>query len=191
MLRSLLLKAAPRGLKSPRYETIDIFVALPVVRSWVVRRQARLSVILMFVTTSRLLGIDFGERRIGIAVSDGVVAVPLIIVAHESRAADLERVAAIVTEQTAAAVVVGLPLLSSGDEGEQARRCRRFGDALARRVAVPVLYHDETLSSVAAEQSVRELAGARSFSRRKNAALDDLAAANILQSYIDEQERGA
>ncbi len=118
-----------------------------------------------------------------------MVAVPLTIVQHESRAADLARVAAIVSEQDVASVVVGLPLLTSGDEGEQARRCRRFGEALARRISVAVVYHDETLSSVAAEQSVRELAGARGSSRRKMAALDDLAAANILQSYIDEQER--
>lgn len=145
----------------------------------------------MFVTGSRLLGIDYGERRIGVAVSDGVVAVPLTIVEHESRAADLERVAAIAAEQEAASIVVGLPLHSSGDEGEQARRCRRFGEALARRVSAVVVYRDETLTTAMAEESVRTVAGGDGPSRRTRRALDDLAAAHILQSYIDERERGA
>ncbi len=134
------------------------------------------------MTSRRLLGIDFGEKRIGIAVSDGSIAVPLTIVEHEGREADLARIAALAIEHEATSVVVGLPLLSSGDEGEQARRCRRFGDALARRVHVPIVYHDETLSSVTAAESL--LVGAGRAHRKTR--IDDLAAVNILQSYIDE-----
>lgn len=134
------------------------------------------------MTRHRLLGVDFGEKRIGIAVSDGSLAVPLIIVEHEGREADLARIAALAVEQNASSVVVGLPLLSSGDEGEQARRCRRFGDALARRVDMPVVYHDETLSSVTAAESALVGAGRA----RRKTRVDDLAAVNILQSYIDE-----
>lgn len=132
------------------------------------------------------MGIDYGERRIGVAVSDGDVAVPLTVVEHQGRAADLERIHDIAREQAVGAVVVGLPLLASGEEGEQARRCRRFGDALARRIDAPVRYQDETLTSV----SARELAGAPRG--RRSRSLDDIAAANILQAYIDEhRERGA
>ncbi len=139
-----------------------------------------------YVTTQRLVGIDYGERRIGIAVADGTLAVPVKIIEHESRAADLDRVAVAVREQSAAAVVVGLPLLPSGDDSEQTRRCRRFGEALARRIDVPVLYQDELLTSVDAAASVRELAGARVT--RTKTRVDDLAAARILQSYIEDQE---
>lgn len=134
------------------------------------------------MTSRRLLGIDFGEKRIGIAVSDGSLAVPLTIVEHEGREADLARIAALAVEHEASSVVVGLPLLSSGDEGEQARRCRRFGDALARRIEAPIVYHDETLSSVTAAESA--LVGASRI--RRKTRIDDLAAVNILQSYIDE-----
>jgi putative Holliday junction resolvase len=143
------------------------------------------------VAPRRLLGIDYGERRIGVAISEGRVAVPLTIVEHKGRAAGLERVAGIAREQGAEAVIVGLPLLASGEEGAQARRCRRFGEALVRLLDAPVRYQDETLTSVSAETSVRELAGARR-GRGRGRRLDDVAAANILQAFIDEQpERGA
>ncbi len=128
-----------------------------------------------------MLGIDFGERRIGVAVSDGAIAVPLRIVEHQNRAKDLDRIAGIAAERRAQTIVVGLPLLMSGDEGEQARRTRRFGDALARRVAVPVVYHDESLSSFAASDASPETVRAHA----PRTAIDDRAAAIILQSYID------
>ena len=84
--------------------------------------------------------------------------------------------------------IVGLPLLPSGDEGEQAQRCRRFGEALTRATGLPVEYQDETLSSVTAEEARRELTVAGS---RRRASVDDHAAARILQAYIDEREPGA
>jgi putative Holliday junction resolvase len=126
----------------------------------------------------RLLGIDYGERRIGIARSDGAVVVPVTIIEHRDRASDLERVAEIARRDGVDAVIVGLPVLASGDEGEQARRCRRFGEALARRVGVPVKYHDETYTSADAETA----AAVRSTGKRRN--LDDLAAVLILESYL-------
>lgn len=132
-----------------------------------------------------MLGVDYGERRIGLAVSEGSLAVPLRIIAHESRAADLDRVASAARERDVAAVVVGLPLLPSGEEGEQARRTRRFGDALARRLDVPVIYHDELMSSSAAEAAVQVAASRRG----RHIRIDDQAAAIILQSYIDERMR--
>lgn len=139
--------------------------------------------ILTPVTPRTLLGIDYGEKRIGVAISDGTLAVPVTIVDHTSREKDLDRIADLARERGAEALVVGLPLHSSGDEGEQARRCRRFGEALARRTGLPVRYHDETLSSVDAAAAVAA-GGAR-----RGQPLDDRAAANILQSYIDARER--
>jgi putative Holliday junction resolvase len=139
---------------------------------------------------SRLLGVDFGARRIGVAVSEGRIAVPLTIVEHESRERNLERVAAIARERGVAAVVVGLPVLESGEEGEQARRTRRFGDALVRRLDVPVLYQDERFSSVRAEDALSEAGAARARASRRGGKrrVDDAAAAVILQSYIDNAD---
>jgi putative Holliday junction resolvase len=140
-------------------------------------------------TDRRLLGVDVGERRIGVAVSQGRIAVPLTIFEHETRASDLERVAAAARDQGAAAIVVGLPLHMSGDEGEQARRSRRFGDALARRAGVPVVYQDERYSTAAvASAAGGRIENARGAKRRGKPRMDDLAAAVILQAYIDAQE---
>lgn len=130
-----------------------------------------------------LIGIDYGEKRIGVAASDGSLAVPVAIVEHTSREQDLDLIADLARERGAEAIVVGLPLLSSGDEGDQARRCRRFGEALARRTGLPVAYQDETLSSVDAAAAVTAVGG------RRGQAIDDRAAANILQAYIDATER--
>ncbi len=137
----------------------------------------------------RLLGVDVGERRIGVAVSQGRIAVPLTIIEHETRSADLDRVAAAAREQDVATIVVGLPLHISGDEGEQARRSRRFGDALARRVDLPVVYQDERYSTAAvASAAGGRIENARGAKRRGKPRVDDLAAAVILQAYIDGQE---
>ena len=135
----------------------------------------------------RMLGLDVGDRRIGVAASEGQLAVPLAIIEHENRAADLERIAAIAHEQEAQAIVVGLPVTMAGVEGEQARKTRRFGDALARRVEVPVIYHDERMSTLqvvgAAGARVTGAGGVRR--RREKPRVDDLAAAVILQGYLD------
>ena len=118
---------------------------------------------------SRLLGVDYGERRIGVAVSEGRVAVPLIIIERQARGTDLDRIADIARDQEAAGIVVGLALGESGEEGEQARRTRRFGEALRRRIDVPLFYHDERWSSaqVAGAAGGRvERGGAASTARR-------------------------
>ena len=127
-----------------------------------------------------MLGVDYGERRIGIALSEGRVAVPLAIIEHRDRNSDLERVADSARAHDVDRVVVGLPLLMSGEEGEQVRRTRRFGDALARRIDVPVVYHDERLSSYSAERAARDVP-----SKGAPRHVDDVAASMILQSYID------
>ena len=136
---------------------------------------------------SRMLGVDFGAQRIGVAVSEGRIAVPLTIVEHENREQDLERVAVIARERDVAAVVVGMPVLESGEEGEQARRTRRFGEALARRLDVPVVYQDERYSSVRAEAAMADADAARGRATQHGAkrGIDDAAAALILQAYID------
>ena len=145
-----------------------------------------------YAKSGRLLGIDVGERRIGVAVSEGRTAVPLEIVVHQSRAADIERIANIAREQDVAAVIVGLAITLSGEERGQAKRTRAFGDQLAEALHVPVVYHDEggstaQVSDVAARRRdrPRNASGVHPARRRVKPRLDDLAAAVILQSYLD------
>jgi putative holliday junction resolvase len=128
------------------------------------------------------LGVDPGERRIGLAVAgDGVdMALPLRTVAGGAGAA--ERVAEAVHEVGAQEVVVGLPLKLDGTEGPAARRARAFGEALGRQVGVPIRYWDERLTTREAERALREV-GVRGAGQRR--IVDRNAAALILQGYVD------
>jgi putative Holliday junction resolvase len=144
----------------------------------------------------RLLGVDVGERRIGVAVSEGRIAVPLTIIKHTNRANDVAQLVEIARREGVAAIVVGLPISLSGEEHEQARLTRNVGDALAQASDVPVVYHDERYSSVNATIASEPPASKpgrerRGSTRRKNQPVDDRAAAVILQSYIDAIEEGA
>lgn len=133
------------------------------------------------MTARRLLGLDVGARRIGVAVSEGGIAVPLAIVEHVARAMDLARIAEIASREGVAAVIVGLPVSLDGGEHEQARLTRRFGEQLAKEIAIPVIYEDELLSTADAERALRPSASRR----RRVAPADDHAAAVILQRYLD------
>ncbi len=129
----------------------------------------------------RMIGLDVGERRIGVAVSEGRIAVPLTIIEHRNRAADIARIVQIARDRAAEKIVIGLPLMTiSGDEGEQARLTRRFGDQLAMESALPVVYQDERYSTATAA-----IAPPPRTKRGAKPRLDDRAAAVILQSYID------
>jgi putative pre-16S rRNA nuclease len=131
------------------------------------------------------LGLDLGDARIGVAVSDDErrLAVPVGTV-RTGAPADLRAIAALVTERAATLVVVGHPLLLSGEAGERAHHAERFAEALRSFLEIPVVLQDERLSTVEAERSLRE-AGASGRERRR--AVDRSAAAVILQSYLDAQ----
>ena len=129
----------------------------------------------------RAIGLDVGERRIGVAVSDptGVLATPHGIIRRASRSEDFERVAQLVKETGAGRVVVGLPLSLSGDTGPQARRVQRYARALAKQLTVPVEYQDERYSTSTASAKLLETG------RKGKVAIDAAAAAVILQDYLD------
>jgi putative pre-16S rRNA nuclease len=131
------------------------------------------------------LGLDLGDARIGVAVSDDErrLAVPVGTV-RTGAPADLRAIAALVTERAATLVVIGHPLLLSGEAGERAHHAERFAEALRSFLEIPVVLQDERLSTVEAERSLRE-AGASGRERRR--AADRSAAAVILQSYLDAQ----
>jgi len=138
----------------------------------------------MSTSLPRMLGLDVGERRIGVAVSEGTLAVPLTIIEHTRRDEDVARIARLARDHAAQRIVVGLPLQADGGEGEQARLTRRFARDLQAAVSVPIEFQDELLSSVDAEAALAAAGG-----RRRGRLLDDRAAAVILQRYIDAMER--
>ena len=133
----------------------------------------------------RVLGLDLGSRRIGVAVSDpsGVLAFPREVLPRgRDHAVDHRAVAAIVEEVGAQRVIAGLPLSLDGREGPAARLVRQELGELADVLAVPVEAHDERFSTVSADRVLTE-AGLKAPARRK--VVDPVAAAVLLQSWLD------
>lgn len=138
----------------------------------------------------RILGLDVGERRVGIAISDptGTVVRPLQTLVRGSREEDFAVVAALVAEHDVGLVVVGQPLSLNGTEGPQARRVARYMEALATRLPVPVVLWDERFTTVTAHEILRQSRGKKKRQRaRAGGEIDAIAAAVILQSYMDSQ----
>jgi putative Holliday junction resolvase len=134
---------------------------------------------------SRIVGIDPGEARIGIAISDeeGSIAFPRETVqARGSTAQVARRVRGALSGDEVSLAVVGLPLRLDGSEGEAARRARAFGEALGEALGVEVVFWDERLTTVAAERSLREM-GRRGAKSRE--VVDQSAATILLQGYLD------
>jgi putative Holliday junction resolvase len=135
----------------------------------------------------RVLGLDLGSARIGVAVSDpdGTVASPIEVVARTGdRARDHRRIAELVTEWEADRVVVGLPTSLDGTLGPAATAAVAEAHELAAVVGVPVDTHDERLTTVTAE---RALSAMQVKGRAKRAVVDKVAAAVILQSWLDTE----
>jgi len=135
----------------------------------------------------RVLGIDFGERRIGLALSDptGTLASPLeTLLRRPGKRPPLMRLVDVARTNGVERLVVGLPLDLRGAETPWCREVRAIGDELARRLGVPVAYVDERLTSVRAEKAVRSV-GLPKGQREEKARVDAAAAALILQSWLD------
>lgn len=135
--------------------------------------------------SGRVLGIDFGHKRIGLALSDSLrmVATPLETVDGESQKKATRRIREILEEQGVSEIVLGLPLHMNGDEGELAQDARAFGEKLEKQVpALKVHFQDERMSSMEAERAL-QLGGAKAG--RKKEMRDQLAAQLILQSWLD------
>jgi putative Holliday junction resolvase len=136
----------------------------------------------------RVLGIDLGSKRIGIAASDrsGTIASPLTVLQRcGSQGGDHRNIAKIVLEEEAVAIVVGLPLNMDGSEGKAAQSARAEVERMATVVGVPVYVHDERLTTVAADRVMMEQ-NMNAQARRK--VVDKWAAAVILQAWLDSRE---
>jgi len=135
----------------------------------------------------RVLALDVGERRIGVAVSDplGLWARPLQVITRRSKQEDYAAIAGLVEEYEAARVVVGHPLSLDGQVGPQALRVERYAAGLAERLSIPIVLWDERLSTAEAERLLHD---AGETSREFRGRIDAVAAAVILQSYLDAVE---
>jgi putative pre-16S rRNA nuclease len=149
---------------------------------------------------TRLLGVDLGERRIGLAVADGdggrAIAIATLRRAGSAEA-DAEALIDVIREREIGELVVGLPLDVSGDEGPQARLTRAWVETVQPRIGLPVTLRDERLTSYLAEQRVGPMkrgrsGGPPSASQRQayRARIDREAAAIILQDELDARAVG-
>jgi len=134
----------------------------------------------------RILALDVGDKRIGVAISDPsqLLARSLKVIQRGSRQEDFAAVARLVEEYEVERVVVGYPRSLDGTVGEQADKVERYAAGLAKAMDVPLVLWDERFSTVSAERLMRE-AGSRGKKRRE--WVDAVAAAVILQDYLDSR----
>lgn len=135
----------------------------------------------------RLIGLDIGDKRIGVAISDplGITAAGLETIERKNAKIDVEKVRAIAERHGATQIVVGLPLNMDGSSGEQADKVRSFASKLARATGLPVVYEDERLSTVSA---IRTLTIQGVNTGKDKDIVDKQAAAIILQKFLDRKE---
>ena len=132
----------------------------------------------------RILGLDMGSKRIGLAVSDalGITAQGLVTLERKDEKTVLEFLKNIIKEKDVTEIVVGLPLNMDGSSGEQAKNAEGFADILKEKFGLPVKLWDERLSTMEVERIM--IAGGASRAKRKK-KIDKLAAQVILQGYLD------
>ena len=135
---------------------------------------------------SRVLALDHGERRIGVAISDelGMIAQPLEFISADPEQAALDRIHSLVTQRSVGMVLVGMPRNMDGSYGPAAEKVKAFVERLKPSLAVPIRLWDERLTSVQANRALREV-GVRGSKRKGR--IDATAAAILLQSYLDSR----
>jgi putative Holliday junction resolvase len=135
----------------------------------------------------RIIGVDYGKRRIGIAVSDSDadIAFPLETIEISGVKAAARRIAVLCEEQGVSEIVVGLPLNMNGSEGQMAAEARTFGERLNQRGNCPVHMWDERLTTAGIEKTLIEADVSR---RKRRQVRDKLAAQQILQGYLDARK---
>jgi putative holliday junction resolvase len=133
----------------------------------------------------RSLGLDVGEKRIGVAICDpdGRLAVPLRVIERQGKR-DIHVIAELAEREEAGRIVVGLPVSLDGSEGAQAEQSRAFAESLRGATRAEVVFYDERLSSAEADRHLHAAGLKRKDAR---AARDSTAAAIILQAYLDSR----
>ncbi len=135
----------------------------------------------------RILGLDFGSKTVGVAVSDGLLLTAQGVETIERKDENklrktCARIEELIAEYEVTEIVLGLPKNMNNTEGERVEKTKAFGEMLERRTGLPVHYWDERLTTVAAEQILME-SGVRRENRK--AVIDKVAAGLILQGYLD------
>lgn len=136
---------------------------------------------------ARLMALDVGSKTIGVAMTDElqIIASPFSTIRRtESIKADLRAVEQLVLDYQISKVIVGNPMLMSGEEAIQSGKVRQFTDRLARRLRIPVELWDERMSTVEAEEVLIETGNSR---EERKKVIDSVAAAVILRSYMDHK----
>jgi putative Holliday junction resolvase len=137
----------------------------------------------------RILAVDHGEKRIGLAISDptGTIANPLTVIQHVSRTIDAAQVATIASENEARLIVIGQSFDEDGRPNLAGRRAARFAEALREQTNLPVELWDESFSTQKARAARIQMGVSR---KGRGGHLDEIAATVILQSYLDVHSRG-
>ncbi|MDA1314626.1 MAG: Holliday junction resolvase RuvX [Acidobacteria bacterium] len=148
----------------------------------------------MAKTKGRILALDIGQSRVGIALTDElrltIRGLPTLL--RKNRQTDLEALATLIREHEVGLVLVGNPVHMSGEKSEQSGQVERFAARLHARIKAPIELWDERLTSVEAEQSVRQQSGRAATSREAHRqAVDQTAAVVILESYLNSQSQGS
>ncbi|MEE8469734.1 MAG: Holliday junction resolvase RuvX [Dehalococcoidia bacterium] len=136
----------------------------------------------------RVLCLDMGERRIGVALSDpgGIIASALTVIERKSEDITLEDIISLAQEHGVERIVVGMPRSLDGTLGKQARGVEAFVESLKERTELPVVTWDERMSTVAAKRMLAEAGVKRAKMKNR---IDSMAAAFILQGYLDRKDR--
>lgn len=136
----------------------------------------------------RVLGLDVGKKRIGIAVSDelGITAQGIGVIVRSSTKGDIRVISEIAKKYNVSKIVIGLPINMNGTLGPQGEEIKKFGEKLKNNLNITVQYWDERLSTVAAE---RVLIDADISRKERKKVIDKLSAVVILQNFLDSQPR--
>ena len=140
----------------------------------------------MTATGRRILALDYGTKRIGVALSDelGWTAQPLETIARKSLDADVARIRELVRRHEVKEIVIGMPVQLDGHAGPAAQSARQFQEVVQTAAGVPVIAWDERLTTKAAEQMLIEADVSR---KKRKGAVDRIAAALLLKSYLEHQ----
>ena len=133
------------------------------------------------------MGLDIGDKRIGVALSDpqGILASPLTIIDRKDEKLDIAAINNIINQHQVKQIIVGLPRSMDGSIGQQAEKVQDFTHKLRQQIKIPIEFRDERLSTVSAKRLMQAAGGKKS---KKKVRDDAIAAALILQGYLDESK---
>lgn len=132
----------------------------------------------------RILAIDYGERRIGLAISDPLGIIASGLGTWENSPLLISQIEELVTRHSIIRIIVGMPLTLKGESGKSAQAVQAFIEKLGEAISIPIEPVDERFTSVLAEQTIRALGVGRK-KRKEKAKVDEIAAVHLLQGYLD------